>query len=379
VKTWMRGAWLLALLALATLVGACGSSGDSSGTTSGSSSAPSAESTGVAGSLEDLPRDTERLCGDKPYRFAHVDGFGGNSWRKISRAELVDELRACPNVTVDYTQAGGDIQKYNTAINSYVARGYDAILTFDDFGPQALPALRKAYRAGVVVIPYNAETGGKPGVDYTAEVRYDKDDVGKQWADWLNELLNERGGILFMGGIPGNLGSQTLMDNTTKHLASGIRWLQDKPVDTNWDPAQYQRVTTGLMSKFPQIDGYVSDYGAAEVGQMRAYQNAGEPMPPLATLASSNELGCLYLANKDRWPRFDMLWLEGTTRLVRWAARRALAELNDIELDDPTTNYKLYPVVDTTAGREPRCERDLPPDADLSAGLTPEELKQLFN
>jgi ribose transport system substrate-binding protein len=181
-----------------------------------------------------------------------------------------------------------------------------------------------------------------------------------------------------MGGIPGNPGSQIFMENTVKNTEPGIKWLQDKPVDTNWDPAQYQRVTTGLISKYPRIDAYVSDFGAASVGQLRAYESAGKPMPPLAALATSNELGCLYQAHKADWPKFRMVWIEGTTRVVRWAGRRALSELNGIKLDDPTTNLQMYPFVDTEAGKEPRCDRSLPPDADLSSGLTPEELKAVF-
>ena len=38
----------------------------------------------------------------------------------------------------------------------------------------------------------------------------------------------------------------------------------------------------------------------------------------------------------------------------------------------------MFPFVDTTAGKEPECRKDLPPDADLSSGLTPEELEEVF-
>jgi ribose transport system substrate-binding protein len=38
----------------------------------------------------------------------------------------------------------------------------------------------------------------------------------------------------------------------------------------------------------------------------------------------------------------------------------------------------MYPFVDTTAGKEPECREDIPPDADLSSGLTEEELQEVF-
>ena len=369
--------WLVALMALAISVTACGA--DNSDESAGSEQASVAKppKAGELGDLEQLPQGTEKLCGDEPIKLAQVDGFGANSWRKIVRKELESELKPCTNVEISYAQAGGDIQKYNSQINSFVAQGYDIIVTYDDFGPQGLPAIRKAYKAGVTIVPYTSDPGGEDGQDYSAFVTYDREEGGKLFAQWLDKVLHGKGNVIFMGGIPGNPSSIGWMKPTMENTAPGIKWLQDKPVDTNWDPAQYTRVTAGLISKYPKIDAFVSDYGAASVGQLRAYENAGKPHPPLAALATSNELACMYQEKKKEWPNFEMIWVDGTTRVVRWAARRALAEHNDIQLDDPTL-LRMFPFVDTTEGREPECRKDLPPDTDLSTGLTEEELQEVF-
>ena len=156
------------------------------------------------------------------------------------------------------------------------------------------------------------------------------------------------------------------------------QWLQDKPVDTNWDPAQY---TARHRRPDLQVPGdrraYVSDYGAASGAADPGVHERRQADPPLATLASSNELGCLYRSRRRTGPTSRWSGSRARTRVVRWAARRALATFNEIELEDPTL-LKMFPFVDTTAGKEPECRTDLPPDADLSSGLTPEELKELF-
>jgi ribose transport system substrate-binding protein len=329
------------------------------------------------GDLETLPTGTDKFCGDKPIKLAQVDGFGANSWRKIVRQELKSELKPCTNVTISYAQAGGDIQKFNTQINSFVAQGFDIILVYDDFGEQGLPAISKATKAGVTVVPYISNPGGAEGTDYAGFVDEHRAEVGKTFAEWLNKTLGGQGNVIFLGGIPGNPSSLSFLEPTVQNTDPGIKWVQDKPVDTNWDPAQYTRVTAGLISKYPDLNAYVSDYGAATVGSLRAYKNAGKPMPALATLASSNELGCLYDEVKADWPDFEMVWVEGTTRVVRWAARRALATFNKMPINDPKL-LKMFPFVDTTAGKEPKCRKDLPPDADLSSGLTPAELQEVF-
>jgi ribose transport system substrate-binding protein len=145
----------------------------------------------------------DQLCGNQSVKISHVAGFGGNSWRRITQAELADELSACPNVTLEYTQTDGDLQKYITAINSYVAQGYDAIVTYDDFGSQALSALRNAHQAGVVVVPYIADPGGKVGTDYDGYVQYNFDAEGDQMARWLQPQVQPGAKLLFTGGLPG--------------------------------------------------------------------------------------------------------------------------------------------------------------------------------
>ena len=135
--------WLTGLLALALAFAACGA--DDETRIRGSlrrrmTPPPRRPSEAELGDLETLPSGTDQLCGDKPIKLAQVDGFGANSWRKIVRQELKSELAPCTNVTISYAQAGGDIQKFNTQINSFVAQGYDIILVYDDFGEQGLPA-----------------------------------------------------------------------------------------------------------------------------------------------------------------------------------------------------------------------------------------------
>ena len=118
--------------------------------------------------------NVKELCGSKPITIAQLDGYAANAWWKINHAELKDELSACPNVKLDYSDAGGDAQSCTTQINSAIAKGVDAIVTYDTFGPQGLPALQRAQKAGVVVVPYIGNPGGKVGQDYDAFVDLDQ-------------------------------------------------------------------------------------------------------------------------------------------------------------------------------------------------------------
>src|SRR5579862_5272602 len=50
-----------------------------------------------------------KVCGTKKIKVAYADGWGGNYWRHITRAEFEDEASKCPNITeVKYTDGEGD-------------------------------------------------------------------------------------------------------------------------------------------------------------------------------------------------------------------------------------------------------------------------------
>ena len=364
---------VVALVAAALLAAACGGD-DDAGTDAADS--PAEEPTTV----EEPTAAGNELCGDRELRIAHVDGFGANTWRQITAAELRDELSQCPNVTLEYAQADFDLPTYISAINSYVAQGFDAIITYDDFGNQALDTLRQAHEAGVVVVPYISDPGGVVGEDYDGYVEYDFAKEGADMADWLNELYGGEGELVFVGGIPGNPASQALYDLIEARLdeiGSSIVILNETPIDTNWDPAEEQRVMAGVLTQYPALNMLASDYGVASKGGIRAFVNAGVPLPPLATSASDNELGCLWQEYGPTNPDFELLSLDGTTRVVRIAGRKALAALNGLPDNEPEL-AELIRFIDTVNGIDPPCEPSLPPDADLSSALTVQQLQELF-
>jgi len=323
----------------------------------------------------------EDLCGDQPVRVAHVAGFGGNSWRQITQAELEDELSVCDNVSLDYTQTDGDLQKYITAINSYSAQGYDVIVTYDDFGSQALGALKQAHNAGVVVVPYISDPGGEVGVDYSGYVQYDFDDEGDRMAKWLAERTGAGAKLLFTGGLPGGSPSAVALwdgiNETNGELGDPFDLLTKEPLASSWDPAYMQRAASGALAKYSDIDAIASDYGNADKGTLRAFVNAGRKIPPLSTSATDNELGCMWQELKKSNPDFELFTLDGTTTVVRIAARKAMAALNDFPDNEPE-NFKLETFIDTANGKMPTCNKDLPPDADLSSALPPEKLAAVF-
>lgn len=331
--------------------------------------------------VSDKGADITPLCGTKPMVVALVDGFGADTWRKIARAEFEDEVGKCPNVTaVHYADSLGDPQKYNGDINNMAALGVNVLVTFTDFGDSALPAYRSAYNGGEMqVVPYYSKISGTAGTDYTINVYQDQAYIGGLWADWVNKALNGKGNIVMLGGFPGALSSVAFLDGLKKGLAKypDIKLLDDNYIVTNWNPADAQKAVTGLIAKYPQIDAIVSDSGMATIATVKAYEQAGLPVPPEATINGINEMGCMWEdlnAQGKAWKHFSV---DGATSMVRFAARAGVAAFQGTKSTEPTVVVP-YVFADTENGKPPRCMKSAPPDADLSSTLPEAKLMAIF-
>lgn len=369
------------VLAVAVLAAGCGSASTTE-TSAGPAAAPPADETqaiGKRGTAEDLGT-IDALCGDKPITVALADGFGGNSWRKISRRNFELEAAKCKNIEkVLYTDGQNDPQKSIADINGLVAQGVDVLVTFPDAAEALLPAIRKATRAGVRVVPYVSSPGGKPGTDYVDFVAEDVVDEGRTLAEWMVGALGGKGNVIFLGGIAGNSYSNNVGKGIKEVFAKnpGMKLLAG-PVGTDWDPSKTQKVVAGLLTKYPQIDGMLSDYGGGSVGGIRAFKSAGRKLVPWAA-NDANEFSCLYEQYKESDPDFELASVSSRNWMVRLALRKGVAAAEGTPNDEPSI-VELPLFEDSIAGGElaPKCDKSLPPDAILSGGLTPAELKELF-
>jgi len=307
---------------------------------------------GMADTIQvDQGGDITKLCGDKPARVALVDGYGGDTWRKITLAELQDEASKCPNITeVAYAESGGDPQNYASLINGYTAQGYDIILAFTDFGDAALPAYRAAFEAGVTMVPYFGDISGEAGTDYAVNPFQDSFQIGKHFAEWTGGALGGKGNVLM---------------------------LDENYIVTNWNPADAQKATAGLIAQYPQIDAIASDYGVTSLAASKAFIQAGLPVPAMSSIATSNEYNCMYLKAKADDKPWKYLALDGSTADVRFALRQGLAKFQGLEITEPL-GVVPYVYADSETGVDSKCSDTAPPDADLSSLLPQDKLNALF-
>lgn len=374
----LRRTRLAALLAGTGLVLAACSTG--SLTASDTRSSVAGQKVGITGTQDQMV-DISAFCGTKDLTVAYADGFGGNSWRKITRNLFETEAAKCPNIKkVLYTDAQNDTQKAISDINSLVAQGADVIVTWPDSGEALLPTIKKATQAGVKVLPIIGSVGGAPGKDYVDFVSEDIGAYGRSLAEWTIKAMGGKGNLVMLGGTAGNAYSQAVLNGVAEVARQhpDIKLLDpDSPVVTDWEPGKTQQVVAGLITKYGDIDGIVADYGGGSVGGIRAFLAAGKPVPPWSA-NDSNEFACLWYQYKDSQPRYQVATESSRNWVVVAALHKGLAAANGIVNGEPS-KFNLQIIEDSTnPNLMPKCEPTLPPDAIISSGLSIDQLKALF-
>jgi ABC-type sugar transport system substrate-binding protein len=312
-------------------------------------------------------------CGPKKISLSLSDGFGGNNWRRITRGEAQDEASKCPNVTkFVYTDGQANLQKSISDIQGLAAQGIDAMVVFPDQSDAVLPAIRSAYKAGHVVVPYRVFPGGKAGTDYDYYIKTDFSYDGTLMAKWVAKALHGKGNVVYLGGPAGNSQSRTRSAafQAVFKKYPGIHFIGQKPFEvTNWDPALTQKVVTAALAKYPKIDAFMTDFGAAFASSLAAFQQAHRKVPAVAA-EDSNAFGCA--AKKSGFPTMTV---SSQNWMVRTAVDFAVAKASGgkIPASDTVKNTMFDDSLNKKVGVH--CDPSLPGDAILSTHLAKAKLK----
>ena len=318
------------------------------------------------GTVADL-QPMSKFCGTRPIKVALSDGWGGNYWRYITRAEFEDEASKCKNITeTRYTDGEFKPEKQIADIEDLIAQKYDVIVSFLDGGPAVLKATREATAAGIAVVPYNPGDNfpGIIGMDYVDRVTESQREIGVQAAEWLAKTLKGKGNIIMFGGTPGNplTAAQTVGWKSVFAKYPGIKVLEQEAVPTMWNSAVAQQKTAALIAKYRQIDGIYSE----TVGPIRAFVAAGKPIPVYVGQALM-DLSCLAAHYS-----FKMASIDAYTWVVRLALRKGVAAAQGIDNTEPS--LVTLPFTEDSTSNDPRlavkCDKSMPMDSIPSSMLT---------
>jgi len=214
-----------------------------------------------------------------PYKIAFVNGFAGNDWRiaaiQASKAWAARPENAAKIDEFNVVSVGNDSAAQIAAIDNFIAAGYDAI-TFIAVNPTAFePVIRRAERAGTVLVPFDNVLD----TDLVVQINESQMELGRLKAQTVMDILGgEANKILMVNGLPGNatdrdrrLGMMSVLEN--------VDGLEIVEVVGNWDTGTSQKVVSDALATHGAFDAVVSQHGSA--GTINAMQAAGHPIVPM--------------------------------------------------------------------------------------------------
>jgi ribose transport system substrate-binding protein len=218
---------------------------------------------------------------DGPYRIALANGFVGNTWRiqmiKTAKAfSEQDDIK--PDVKeLKVVSTGTDVAAQISAIDNFINAGYDAIVTIAVNPTAFTPVIKRANKAGVVLIPFDNVTDSKE----VLQVNEDQLEMGRMMGQWLvKNIPSKSGKILEVRGLPGNsvdrdrhVGFREIME------ASGNKF-EIIEVVGNWDDGTAQKVVADAVAVHKKFDGMFVQGGST--GAVRALMDAGHPFIPVS-------------------------------------------------------------------------------------------------
>lgn len=238
---------------------------------------------------------------DGPYRIALVNGYVGNDWRANSiqtakawgaRPENKSKLAEFKIISV-----GNDSTAQISAIDNFIAAGYDAVI-INAVNPTAFGAVvRRATQAGVVLVTYDNVLDS----DKVVQINEDQVELGRLKAQAVVDGIKAKKGdvsgqVLEVDGVPGNSVDR---DNQTGFSSVFSKYpdLKVVKVEGDWDVGTASKVTSDAIATNGNFDGVVVQEGS--VGALEAMAAAKHPVVPVGFDAGN---GTRMLVHQGKYP-----------------------------------------------------------------------------
>jgi ribose transport system substrate-binding protein len=148
---------------------------------------------------------------------------------------------------------------------------------------------------------------------------------------------------------------------------TNIKLIGQQPFEvTNWDPAVTQQVISADLAKFPQIDGWATDFGAAFASSLPAFAQSNRKVGVVAA-EDSNAFACASLKPDTGFPIMTVTsqnWMSRTAvqfavALASGGTPPASPVVENVQFEDSLASPAVV-----------KCDTTMPTDAIMSSHLT---------
>ncbi len=285
--------------------------------------------------------------GDGDVTLGIAEAYGQNQWRKISKMEVILQALTYPTIgKIIYTDAGGDLTKFQANVRSLASQGAKAIVSYNDFGAAALPAFKAAQQQGAFISTFVGPVPDAPADSLASQVHGDTCAVGEEMAKVAQDDLGLTGEVALLNGTPGNpqgaSWNKCFEDSLTGDVTVGAKQ------DTDWTLAGAFEAASALVSSGTDYSGILYDYADPIPQVIEAYDKAGKIPPAIITWTSNNGMAKVWEEAQGTPREFPVYY----TNALNWQGRVSVTSVMGLLAgEDVATDIVVpQPFVQAVAG-----------------------------
>jgi ABC-type sugar transport system substrate-binding protein len=297
-----------------------------------------------------------------------AEAFGQNQWRKISKMEVILQALTYPEIgKIIFTDAQGDLAKFQSNVRTLASQGAKAIVSYNDFGAAALPAFKAAQAQGAFISTYVGPVPDAPEDSLASQVHGDVCAVGKEMAKVAQDDLKLTGEVAILNGTAGNPQGATwnkcFEDSLSGDLKVGAKQ------DTDWTLAGAFKAASALVSDDTDYSGILYDYADPIPQVVEAYDKAGEKVPPIITWTSNNGMAKVWEKAQGTDKAFPVYF----TNALNWQGRVSVTSVMGLLAGEEVAADIVVPQPFVQA-KDGLYDSDRPDDYPGPSVLVPDEL-----
>lgn len=297
-----------------------------------------------------------------------AEAYGQNQWRKISKMEVILQALTYPDIgKIIFTDAQGDLAKFQSNVRSLASQGAKAIVSYNDFGAAALPAFQAAQQQGAKISTYVGPVPDAPTSQLASQVHGDVCAIGQEMAKVAQEDLDLTGEVALLNGTPGNPQGATwnkcFEDELSGDLSVGAKQ------DTDWTLAGAFKAASALVSSGEDYSAILYDYADPIPQVIEAYDKAGKTPPPIITWTSNNGMAKVWEEALGTDREFPVYY----TNALNWQGRVSVTAVMGMLAGNEVTADIVVPQPFVEA-EEGVYQSDRPDDYPGPSVLIPDEL-----
>lgn len=185
--------------------------------------------------------------------------------------------------------ADGDVQKQVDQIEDLIAANVNYLVIGPADGKAVVPGIKKAHEAGITVIIIGNVVDPEADDVITAVRVPDDYKMGKDSAELMVEVLDGKGKIVVIEGLPGQPAVIARLEAYDDVFGeTDIEVLDSQPA--NWDSTKAVEVTEALLTAHPDVDGILSMDGSMTPGIVQVAKERGLDIPIVGLGGTASEL-----------------------------------------------------------------------------------------